>query len=219
MHIADPIFHQTNLEFLIHNLLNNGYPLAFIFSCINKKLKRFIFHKKIIDKTDNSNNNDKFFTIPYVKNISERLANIVKSSDCKTSYSCIRTLNTFINTGKDKLTLMSHNDVVYRISCKECEATYVGQTKRQLKTRIKEHRSDINKTSGLPSVISNHRLEFDHEFDWDNVSVLDKEKSYTKRLISEMVHITIQPNALNKQTDTEFLSEDYLPLIDRFCKG
>jgi len=38
------------------------------------------------------------------------------------------------------------------------------QTKRLLKTRIKEHTTDINKKNGTLSVISNHRLEQKHEF-------------------------------------------------------
>jgi len=65
---------------------------------------------------------------------------------------------------------MSQCDVVYKITCQDCNASYVGQkrqkTKRQLNTRIKEQIliiSDINKRSGSPSVISNHRLELNHE--------------------------------------------------------
>lgn len=68
---------------------------------------------------------------------------------------------------------MSQCDVVYKIDCLNCEASYVGQTKRQLKTRIHEHKSDINKKNGSPSVISEHRLVKRHEFDWDNVRILD----------------------------------------------
>jgi len=95
----------------------------------------------------------------------------------------------------------------------ECGAVYVGQTKRQLKTRISEHRSDINKKTGIPSVISNHRLTMGHEFDWNNVLILDKERFYKKRLISEMVFIKKQKVTINKQSDTELLSADYFPFL------
>jgi len=41
---------------------------------------------------------------------------------------------------KDKLPQWSHTNVVYKIECKDCDASYVGQTSRMLKTRIKEHK-------------------------------------------------------------------------------
>jgi len=88
----------------------------------------------------------------------------------------------------------------------------VGQTKRRLLTRIKEHKNDINKKSGIPSVISTHRL-LNHEFDWDKFHILDNEASWYKRVISEMIHIKLQPRGLNKQNDTEMLSDSYNPII------
>lgn len=108
---------------------------------------------------------------------------------------------------------MCHQDVVYKISCLDCDASYTGQTKRQLRTRINEHRSDIKKKSGSPSVISDHRITCDHEFDWNGVKILDNEPSYNKRLVSEMVYIKTQSSGLNKQSDTETLSDAYLPIL------
>lgn len=90
----------------------------------------------------------------------------------------------------------------------------MGQTKRQLGTRLKEHRSDINKRSGSPSVVSSHRINLDHDFDWNNVEILDRESSYSKRLISEMIHIKKQPNGLNKQQDTESFPDSYIPILN-----
>jgi len=109
---------------------------------------------------------------------------------------------------------MSHQGVVYKISCQDCDAFYIGQTKRQLGTRIKEHASDINKKSGSPSVISEHRLNFKDEFNWDNIEIIDNERSYPKRLISEMVHIKKQLNGLNKQSDTDLLPISYTSILD-----
>jgi len=102
---------------------------------------------------------------------------------------------------------------VYKIICKDCEATYIGQTKRQLGTRIQEHVKDINKKkSGTSSVISNHCVENNHVMNWGEVKIIDKERSYTKRIISEMIYIKKQTKGLNKQNDTDLLSEAYFPL-------
>jgi len=60
-----------------------------------------------------------------------------------------------------------------RFYCDNCDVSYVSQTKRQLKTRLHEHVSDINGITKSPSVISNHRIEKGHNFKWDNVKILD----------------------------------------------
>lgn len=62
--------------------------------------------------------------------------------------------------------------VVYKIDCVNCNASYVRQTKRNFKTRIQEHRSNIKSTVYDLSVISKHKLEHNHEFDWDRVEIL-----------------------------------------------
>jgi hypothetical protein len=69
---------------------------------------------------------------------------------------------------------LSYNDVVYKINCKDCKSTYVGQTERQLQTRVTEHRTDIKKPNSPYSVISKHCIEKNHDFDWKNVEILDK---------------------------------------------
>jgi len=90
----------------------------------------------------------------------------------------------------------------------------VGQTKRQLRTRLKEHKSDINKNKGLLSVVSNQRLNNDHDMNWNQTEILDIGSSYNKRIVSEMIFIKKQINALNKQSDTDMLSDSYLPIIN-----
>jgi len=50
---------------------------------------------------------------------------------------------------------------------------------------------------------------------WNKVEIVDTEPSYGKRLIiSEMIHIKKQLYGLNKQSDTELLSDVYLPIIE-----
>jgi len=114
---------------------------------------------------------------------------------------------------KDKLPSLSRPNVVYKIECSNCEASYVGQTKRTLNTRVSEHRGHIKRNSTQPSVITDHRIATNHDFKWTDVKVLDVEKNYKKRLISEMIHIKLQKHGLNSQNDTDLLDPIYNDLL------
>ena len=59
------------------------------------------------------------------------------------------------------------------------------------------------------NVITLHRLDKDHEMQWDNVKILDKECNYFKRLWSEKLHINSTKDTLNVQHDTRNLSNIY----------
>jgi len=110
-------------------------------------------------------------------------------------------LGKFIKVHKDTNDLSSNSNIVYKISCKDCNASYVGQTKRQLKTRTKEHSNNIKSDTSKHSVITEHILKYSHTFDWDNVKIFDTESNFYKRSISEMLHIKEQENGINAQID------------------
>ena len=131
---------------------------------------------------------------------------------CKLVFSIPNTLKSFIKRGKE-LDFLSNQNVVYKISCDDCEASYVGQTKRKLSTRLREHISDIRKNTGSPTVITDHRINCNHNFKWNDVKILDCASSYNKRLVSEMIHIKKQKQGLNRQNDTESLPEIYSQII------
>ena len=99
-----------------------------------------------------------------------------------------------------------------KIECKDCNYLYIGQTKRKLKTRLKEHINDVKKPINSLSVISNHRIDTDHMMDCGNTKILDSERAYYKRLISEMIHIKTQEKGLNKQR-YRAVPDLYLPLL------
>ena len=69
--------------------------------------------------------------------------------------------------------------------------SYVGETKRTLKTRIKEHQNNNNPDA----VIFQHISEHSHEFDWDNTKILDYESHYYKRLTSEISTLKVTKTA------------------------
>ena len=225
--LSHPIFHEKNISELIHTFLSNGYPLKFIFSTINNRIKTLENRtnldqnrKEINNECDSNVTSKKFFTIPYLGKVSEKFKKLSHVYGFNIAYKPMNKLNTFIKTGKDSLPKDDQCGVVYKINCLNCESSYVGQTKRKLKTRIKEHKADIRKPSSEISVVSRHRMNEMHELDWDNIRILDIEQSLAKRRISEMIHIKRQTSGINKQSDTEGLPEVYFPLLKKdvsFC--
>jgi len=61
----------------------------------------------------------------------------------KVVYYGVDKLRNIIKAHKDPLPNPCKKNVVHKLNCNNCEATYVSQTKRQLKTRIAEHRNHI----------------------------------------------------------------------------
>jgi len=64
---------------------------------------------------------------------------------------------------------------MYKKCCKNCDASYVEQTKRQLNTGLKEHMNNIKWDSQKYSVVSKHIKNLNHSFNWENVKILDVE--------------------------------------------
>jgi len=93
-------------------------------------------------------------------------------------------------------------------------ASYIGQTKRQLNTRLKEHKYNIKLDSNKQSVVSKHIHNFSHSFDSSNVKILDIEHNFYKRSVAEIIHIKEQRNGINLQTNSELLNSAYFKIIE-----
>jgi len=215
--LSHPRFHQKNLIFIIDTFLSNGYPLQFIFDTISMRLKSLFKKRTKKQNADNINDEGRkgWFVLPFIPKVTENFKHITNILNTKIAYYSLNKLGWIVKPQKDNLPIDSNKNVVYRLCCKNCNASYVGQTKRRLTTRVTEHKNDINKKSSKHSVITEHRLELNHEFDWENPTILDKEKFYYRRLTSEMIHIKLQNNPINLQSDTECLHYVYIDILKK----
>lgn len=131
------------------NILLDNYPLDFIFNNLQQHLK-FHFHrnKPVDDNIKRIDDSKKiYFIIPYVPLISELFKNITRDLNVKLSYRSLNKLNKFIKVHKDNCLHSVQNNVVYKINYDNYDASYVRQTKRQLHTRISEHKNHIRRNT------------------------------------------------------------------------
>jgi len=136
---------------------------------MNNRLKKLICNKLNTVSTNfnslTTSQERKFFVIPYIKNISKSITSTNNKDEFIIGYRVLNKLDNFIKASKDRNQISSNNNVVYKIFCKNCDVSYVGRTKRQLKTRLKEHINNIKSHATKHSVASEHILNYEHEFD------------------------------------------------------
>jgi len=217
--LSHPKYHQKNLNFIIETFMGNGYPLDFIIDTISIRLKKLLNEKtRKQNETLNEDGYKGWFLIPFIPKLNGKFKNIANTLKSKLAFFSLHKLGRIIRAQKDTLPLGFNKNVVYKLNCKDCDASYIGQTKRRLNTRVMEHKKDISKKTVKHSVITEHRLQFNHDFDWDNPTILDKEKRYYRRLISEMINIKTHSNTINLQSDTELLQHAYCEIFNRLKK-
>ena len=112
------------------------------------------------------------------------------------------TSKVFIRT-KDRINDEEKPEVVYKISCKNCERVYVGETGRPLGVRIKEHRKEVDSITGIftraektraasvcnKSAITDHVCNENHVIDWEKAKVIYRESDKSGRHMREAIWI------------------------------
>ena len=71
----------------------------------------------------------------------------------------------------------------------DCEQCYIGETGRTIKIRLKEHKKDVVRGKENISGLSKHIRDTNHNIEWDNIIVLNKENDFRKRKFKEVVTI------------------------------
>ena len=113
---------------------------------------------------------------------------------------------------KDRLPTNLSSGIVYKYSCGECSASYVGKTQRHLITRISEHkgmsvRTGMHLTNPSFSNIREHAFHNNHRILDKNFNVIAKSAWNEELLILESLLIHQHKPSLNEYSTStlEFL--------------
>ena len=146
------LYAQTGCTINLCTKINDG---------INFELNTQNFLPPIVTaKTDTKDDTKRIFIKPcYIKemngHIPKEIIGFLKKLDFKVTFILIN--ETFnlkrLFTFKERQNKLHRSSVVYRITC-SCKSTYIGQTSRNLITRLKNHdpSSQIDKTPMYPKI-------------------------------------------------------------------
>ncbi|XP_067660298.1 uncharacterized protein [Haliotis asinina] len=155
-------------------------------------------------------------SIPYVGKTSHQISRILKQqANIDTTFSASPSLNNLLNAnGRKQPTVNSNNPkcVIYKINC-DCGQSYIGETSRPIKTRVKEHRTSVT-NSDSKSAISDHiKKTPNHQIEWSDITILaNNQTDFTKRKLTEAIHIKRQKPTINRDQGY-FIPSAYDPLL------
>ncbi|KAJ8958500.1 hypothetical protein NQ318_002294 [Aromia moschata] len=212
-----PFQHKmASFNFLIHRLLNfplskerfehekqlikniaksNGYSVHLIDKLIRKhKFKRTLYNSTTFRRdTDNS----KFASLPYEPKFTRGLDKIFKNININLVYNSKNKLQTLLGNPKDKI---NHNEKsgIYEISCKDCDQKYIGQTKRSILTRFKEHMAHLKYGRTEKSCVAQHAFDNNHRIDINNLKLIRNVTNSRQLDAFESLEIIKCNNSMNK---------------------
>ncbi|XP_044749411.1 uncharacterized protein LOC123310093 [Coccinella septempunctata] len=215
--LSDNEFHEKNIIKIQTILEKNNYPTKFIKKILNKSEPEH--HRPQEEKE-----NQKYFSLTYVENLGEQIKNIFTRLNVNIAFKSDNTIKQFFTKTKSATPKELISNMVYKISCNDCPATYIGQTSRYLKDRISEHKRDsLNILNPLKNkkenntALAEHVGSLLHSFNFDprSVKILGRQTNSKKRLLDEMISIKQDENSINKRNDIERLNTAYYYLIGK----
>ena len=109
----------------------NGYP--------SSSIKRTYEHQPTLNGNENSNQQNTAI-IPYIKSVSERIARFLSKFHIKTAFKPIKTLEHIVKRPKDLPSEWQTKGIAYKVKCKSCPFTYIGESKQSWISRSNERK-------------------------------------------------------------------------------
>ena len=181
---------ENECQYATNVLKKNNYPKSFLHDCLRRPTL-----------TDcNSPKGDsavKGFTIvSYIQGIPEPIWRVLNNCGIKVSLKPFRRLGHIFAKLKDCVPADWKTHAVYSIPCGDCEKVYLGQIKRQLCTRLKEHQRAVSNFNSLKSALAEHVCETRHKIAWEDSRIITTNNHYGQQPCLKAWHINASPCAL-----------------------
>ena len=131
---------------------------------------------------------EKTISIPYIKGTSEAIRRVLAPLGIRTAMRANKMKWSIMGRAKDKLDKNETPGVVYAVGCTECKDVYIGETRRTVAQRIKEHQADTRLGHTERSAIAEHIHSTGHKVHWE-ARIIEKEQHGRRRKVKEALHI------------------------------
>ena len=113
-------------------------------------------------------------TLPYIGGVTEPISRLIRKTGVAAYAKPHTTIRSILVAPKDKDNPQNKCGVEYQLTCHDCEASYIGETERALKQRLKEHKKDS-------SPVGHHMGYKKHKVDSQNIRIIDRDSRWFQR--------------------------------------
>ena len=197
---------------LIINIANfNEFHKEMILKLIKKQEWRKNIRNINTLEQNNSKNNNKRAAIIFIPHISNKISKIFKKYDIDIVSSKHNNLMSLLGNTKDKVKETDKSGI-YQIQCENCEKCYIGQTRRNIGIRFKEHIRNIKNQETNKSPIAEHVLEENHNI--QTIQLLKQVNNNQELNIREAIEMSKNKNNL-LNWDLNPLQNNLLKLLSK----
>ena len=145
----------------------------------------------------------------------ETIACILQLYNIRVAHKLITTLRRLFANVKDKDKPEDRQGAVYKIKFCDCQATYIGETGRNLSTQLTGHKQ-ATKKGDVNNHIAEHHLQTKHRIDWDSATRITYSTDYYQRLTLKSWFTKLEQTPLNH---SQQLPAPYKRLNDEIKKN
>lgn len=117
--------------------------------------------------------------ITFAPSITNKIQSIFNKHNLQVLYNSTNKLSTLLGSTKDK-TPTEDKSGIYSIKCSDCNDIYIGQTRRKISDRFKEHIRNIKYNKPDRSSVAEHSLTHNHNIEKCNLKLLKNINNYSK---------------------------------------
>nr|XP_022905894.1 uncharacterized protein LOC111417759 [Onthophagus taurus] len=138
---------------------NNGYKPDIIDKIIIRQKNKETRNTLTTLSQNQENKYKTYIALEYQGDINGKMRKIFEKYNIKLTSKSNNTIGQLLLNNKDKINKLDNNGI-YKLTCDTCQATYIGETGRSLRTRIKEHKNQQKSNFGRHLIFNKN-----HQFD------------------------------------------------------
>ena len=179
----------------------NGYDKTFVDKILRKHERKK--HRQNCTTLQPEKEEKRWISLPFYPKLTNSIQSVLQKHGFHAAYKSNNNLKDLLVNLKDKVP-PEEKSGIYKIPCENCPAVYIGQTRRKLKARLREHKTAVENDRVNDSSVAAHTTSQKHSVDWEKVKLIKN--------VQKTAHLNAWESMYITTTDHPLMNEDDPPI-------